>query len=100
MNILICGATGFVGRPLTHTLRKAGHTVFRGVRNPTHPNDLSIDYNADIAKETWLPRLKGITVVINAVGVLRDGKKNRWRACTQKHPQRSSLRALKRGWRA
>lgn len=74
MNILICGATGFVGRHLTHTLREAGHTVFRGVRNPTRPNDLSIDYNADIAKETWLPRLKGITVVINAVGVLRDGK--------------------------
>lgn len=74
MNILICGATGFVGRHLTLTLREAGHTVFRGVRNPVQPSDIPINYNSDIAKETWLPRLKGVTVVINAVGVLRDSK--------------------------
>lgn len=74
MNILICGATGFVGRHLTLTLREAGHTVFRGVRNPIQPSDISIDYTMDTAKEAWLPRLKGIKVVINAVGVLRDSK--------------------------
>lgn len=74
MNILICGATGFVGRHLTRTLRDAGHTIFRGVRNPVQPSDISINYISDITKETWLPRLKGITAVINAVGVLRDSK--------------------------
>lgn len=35
MKILICGATGFVGRHLTSYLREAGHTVIRAVRRPS-----------------------------------------------------------------
>ena len=76
MKILICGATGFVGRHLTRTLRDAGHTVIRAVRRPGEPNDIAVDFCNDTSKETWLPRLKGITVVINAVGVLRDSQNN------------------------
>lgn len=72
MNILICGATGFVGRHLAHTLASARHTIFRGVRQPSRPNDIQMDYSTDIDSQTWLPRLKNISVVINAVGVLRD----------------------------
>ena len=76
MKILICGATGFVGRHLTHTLREAGHTVIRAVRQPAEPNDIAVDFGNDTAKEVWLPRLAGISVVINAVGLLRDSHKN------------------------
>lgn len=72
MKILICGASGFVGRHLTHALREAGHTVVRAVRRPSDPGDISVDFCNDTTKEIWLPRLKEITVVINAVGVLRD----------------------------
>lgn len=72
MNILVCGANGFVGRHLTHALRQAGHTVFRGVRRPTQPGDIAMDYRNDTHEETWLPRLEGVSVVVNAVGVLRD----------------------------
>jgi uncharacterized protein YbjT (DUF2867 family) len=72
MNILICGATGFVGRHLTQVLRDAGHTVIRAVRRPSEPSDLAVDFRNDTNKDIWLPRLKGINVVINAVGVLRD----------------------------
>lgn len=72
MNILICGANGFVGRQLTLALRKAGHTVIRGVRKPNEPSDVAIDYRVDTAKEAWIPRLSGMDAVINAVGVLRD----------------------------
>lgn len=72
MNILICGATGFVGRHLTQTLRNAGHTVIRAVRRTSEHGDLAVDFCNDTRKEVWLPRLKGINVVINAVGVLRD----------------------------
>jgi uncharacterized protein YbjT (DUF2867 family) len=72
MNILICGANGFVGRHLTQRLREAGYTVFRGVRRPTEPGDLTVDYRTDTMREIWMPRLAGIQVVINAVGVLRD----------------------------
>ena len=76
MKILVCGATGFVGRHLTRTLREAGHTVLRAVRQPTEPNDIAVDFRNDTTKEIWLPRLSGISVVINAVGLLRDSHKN------------------------
>jgi uncharacterized protein YbjT (DUF2867 family) len=75
MKILICGATGFVGRHLTTELRSAGHTVIRGVRKPSHPDDLAIDYCKDTTQEAWLAKLAGIDAVINAVGVLRDSPK-------------------------
>ena len=72
MNILICGANGFVGRHLTQRLREAGHSVFRGVRRPTQPSDVAVDYRTDTAKEIWMPRLSGIDAIVNAVGVLRN----------------------------
>jgi uncharacterized protein YbjT (DUF2867 family) len=72
MKILVCGATGFVGRHLTLALREAGHTVIRGVRRPGEPDDMTVDFCNDTSKEIWLPRLNGIKVVVNAVGVLRD----------------------------
>jgi uncharacterized protein YbjT (DUF2867 family) len=75
MKILVCGATGFVGRHFTEALRTAGFTVVRGVRKPTLPNDVAVDYGKDTTKEAWLPKLTGINVVVNAVGVLRDSAK-------------------------
>lgn len=76
MKILICGATGFVGRHLVGALRDAGHTVIRAVRRPSAPGDIAVDFRNDTRKEIWLPRLNGIDVVINAVGLLRDSPDN------------------------
>ena len=76
MKILVCGATGFVGRHLTHSLRETGHTVIRAVRRPAEPGDIAVDFCNDTTKEVWLPRLNGMSVVINAVGVLRDSRNN------------------------
>ena len=72
MKILVCGATGFVGRHLTSSLRAAGHIVVRGIRKPSLPDDIAVDFCKDTTKESWLPKLAGIDVVVNAVGVLRD----------------------------
>ncbi|HKB59401.1 MAG TPA: NAD-dependent epimerase/dehydratase family protein [Gallionellaceae bacterium] len=74
MKILICGASGFVGRHLTQALRGAGHTVTRAVRTPREPGDIAADFRSDTSKKAWLPRVAGIDAVINAVGVLRDGE--------------------------
>jgi uncharacterized protein YbjT (DUF2867 family) len=72
MKILICGATGFVGKNLTRALREAGHAVVRAVRRPSEPDDIAVDFCNDTGKQTWLPRLAGFDAVINTVGVLRD----------------------------
>ncbi len=76
MRILICGATGFVGRHLTRTLRDAGHAVIRAVRKPCEADDIVVDFRNDGSKEIWLPRLKGVDAVVNAVGLLRDSRAN------------------------
>jgi len=76
VNILICGASGFIGRHLEHALSEAGHVVVRAVRHPHGNRDMAVDFRNDSSKERWLPRLEGIDVVINAVGVLRDSESN------------------------
>jgi uncharacterized protein YbjT (DUF2867 family) len=86
MKILICGATGFVGRHLTHSLRNAGHNVIRAVRRPSEPADIAVDFCNDTSKEIWLPRLNGINVAINAVGVLRDGRNTPMQNLHTKNP--------------
>lgn len=72
MKILICGASGFVGRHLADALRKNDYTLMNAVRRPGESSDIAVNFSEDNRKETWLPRLKGIEVVVNAVGVLRD----------------------------
>lgn len=67
MNILVCGARGFVGRHIAQRLRDNGHTVKEG-------RSSEMDFSRDIDAATWLPRLDGVQVVINAVGVLRDSR--------------------------
>lgn len=64
MNILLCGASGFVGRAIRSALTAAGHTI-------TGPG-LGIDFCRDVTPAVWLPRLRGVDAVVNAVGVLRD----------------------------
>ena len=76
MKIFICGASGFVGRHLVHDLRAAGHIVIRGVRTATQDGDVAIDFLQRYRTPIWLPRLQGVDVVINAVGVLRDSSTN------------------------
>jgi uncharacterized protein YbjT (DUF2867 family) len=71
MRILVCGASGFLGRSLSEGLSAAGHTVVRGQRHPAGSDGIAIDYARDVDAQAWLPRLEGIDAVINAVGVIR-----------------------------
>jgi uncharacterized protein YbjT (DUF2867 family) len=75
MNVLVCGARGFIGRHICAALVAAGHGVARGVRTVEGPADVRIDYEADVSPEVWLSRLEGVDMVVNAVGILceRDG---------------------------
>ncbi|RQR36449.1 NAD-dependent epimerase/dehydratase family protein [Burkholderia sp. Bp9143] len=72
MNILVCGANGFIGRALGARLEAGGHRVLRGVRHAVGPHDVAIDFATDTDPDAWLARLDGVDVVINAVGILAD----------------------------
>lgn len=69
MRILLCGATGFIGRHVGERLRQAGHEVVPAARH-VPPGGVAMDYMADTTAEVWLPRLQGIDAVVNAVGIL------------------------------
>lgn len=74
MNILLCGADGFLGRHFEAALVAAGHTVWRGVHTPRRPGDVAIDYRRDLSLEDWQARLIGMDAVINAVGILNEAQ--------------------------
>lgn len=65
MNVLLLGATGFIGRHVARALEGAGHRVVEARRPQC---DLARDHEA----HAWLPRLEGIDVVVNAAGAFRD----------------------------
>ena len=72
MNILVCGARGFIGAAICAALRARGHRVLRGVRNAALPDEVEMDFTRDTDPARWLPRLAGVHIVVNAVGLLRE----------------------------
>ncbi|MDQ9169325.1 NAD(P)H-binding protein [Oxalobacteraceae bacterium R-40] len=77
MVILLTGASGFIGRHLAHALTAAGHEVIAAVRDPGNRPDsvsqaVAADFTKDFSEADWLPRLAGVDVAINAVGIIRE----------------------------
>ena len=73
--VLLLGATGFIGTRLHAALRSAGLDVVCGVRPGVVVAGcrcVEVDFTRDHSPEVWLPRLVGIDVVANAVGILRE----------------------------
>lgn len=64
MNVLLTGASGFIGRNVASVLALAGHRVKPVSR--THGND----FCRMLAPTDWLPHLEGIDAVINCVGII------------------------------
>jgi uncharacterized protein YbjT (DUF2867 family) len=87
MNILICGADGFIGRHLAQSLTAAGHRVMRGVRRPRLAGDVAMDFARDTDAAVWLDRLADIDVVINAVGILIETPAQAFAALHERAPQ-------------
>lgn len=65
--VLLCGASGFIGRRLEQALRVKGYQV----RATSRSAPLSMDFTKMKTPADWLPPLQGVEVVINAVGALR-----------------------------
>ncbi len=81
MRILITGASGFIGSHLVQGLLEAGHEVVACARHPEQirqrwPDITTIpaDFANDHAEADWIPRLQGVDIVINAVGIISEGR--------------------------
>jgi uncharacterized protein YbjT (DUF2867 family) len=75
--VLLTGATGFIGRRLADALASSQHQVVCAVRNPACVGDprfrsVTADFTRDFEVADWLPRVAGVDVVINAVGIIRE----------------------------
>lgn len=93
MVVLLTGASGFIGRHLAQALLAARHQVVCAVRKPPKPHKpdqpadenlpvrealvpclryVAADFTRDFDAADWSPRLAGVDVVINAVGIIRE----------------------------
>ena len=93
MKILITGASGFIGSHLVDAMTHAGHNVTACVRNihaakhrwPGVQAEQS-DFTRDHDESDWLPRLNGIDVVINAVGIICETRQQTFDALHTQAP--------------
>jgi uncharacterized protein YbjT (DUF2867 family) len=66
MNILLTGASGFIGRNIATALARAGHRIQPISRRH------GVDFCRMLTPEDWHPHLPDIDAVINAVGIIGE----------------------------
>jgi len=80
MRVLLTGASGFMGRAVAQALHERGHAVVRVLRHP--PAGAQDVVQADFAgiprRGWWVAQLAGIDAVVNAVGILREQRGQRF----------------------
>ncbi len=85
MRILVTGTTGFIGRHIVRQLEQEGHEVICVGRNRSRMEQLLpgrqhvvVDFNQIRHAEDWKPYLRGVDAVVNAVGLIREGRGGRF----------------------
>jgi uncharacterized protein YbjT (DUF2867 family) len=79
MKILLTGATGFIGTRLRDVLLDRGHDVTCASRHkPARGRWVALDYAQALTPAAWLPHLERMDAVINAVGIFKETKSQRF----------------------
>jgi uncharacterized protein YbjT (DUF2867 family) len=82
MRVLLTGGTGFIGSRLRAALAARGHEVVvasRTGRAVAGVPGIAIDFTRATAAD-WRPHLQGMQAVVNAVGIFRETRGQRFRA--------------------
>jgi uncharacterized protein YbjT (DUF2867 family) len=88
MRVLLTGATGFIGRAVAQALRARGHTVVPASRRAPRGGHeyVQADFASVPSRQWWVARLAGIDAVVNAVGILREGRGQSFEALHHRAP--------------
>ena len=81
MHVLITGASGFVGQRVAQALLAHGCRVTAAGRKPmpdARMEFVQADFTRDTSTAVWLPRLRGVDLVINTVGIIRESGSQRF----------------------
>jgi len=72
MTILVTGATGFIGKHIVHRLQQEGHHVLGAVRHPkaNQEDAVQMDFAHMDEESVLVEKLRGIDILINAVGII------------------------------
>jgi uncharacterized protein YbjT (DUF2867 family) len=87
VNILLTGSSGFIGSHILTRLLQLNHKITATVRDPAihqsrlpHVKFIAMDFMQATKVEDWQPLLKDIDVVINAVGIISETRKQTFAA--------------------
>lgn len=78
--VLLTGATGFIGSSLDSRLRQAGYSVVPAARS------LGLDFNRMRSPDDWMPHLRGVDAVVNAVGIIAQTQRQRFEVLHRQAP--------------
>ena len=88
MNVLLTGASGFIGSHLARALRAAEYVVIEARRDVDDSTaSVPADFTRDLSVRDWLPKLAGIDAVINAVGIVREHGAQTFESIHKRAPQ-------------
>ena len=76
VNVLVCGATGCIGRAVVQALRWRGHHVVAASRGAVDGGDaMALDFMRERSPADWAAELRArrIDAVVNCVGILMPG---------------------------
>jgi uncharacterized protein YbjT (DUF2867 family) len=105
LTVFLTGATGFIGGRIALALLRAGHAVVVAARDPSAISPalavraIAADFTTDHDPATWLPRLAGVDVIVNAVGILRERGRQTFAALHRDAPKALFAAAAQAGVR-